>query len=120
MVGFTWYSLINQMDWDVAQRDERDMVNPVGHFDLDRRPRPVAATYRLTIRDFAHLLSTSSYDDRYAAYWRALEVLAGGEKTVILTSQGALHVTAELEQVPIGSALEPYSSRVTPHRNLKG
>jgi beta-glucosidase/6-phospho-beta-glucosidase/beta-galactosidase len=58
VVGFTWYSLTDQMDWDMALRDERNMVNPVGLFDLARRPRPVAATYRMIIRDFAGPLST--------------------------------------------------------------
>lgn len=53
VLGFTWYSLTDQMDWDVALRDERNMVNPVGLYDLDRRPRPVAAAYRQIIREFS-------------------------------------------------------------------
>ncbi len=57
VVGFTWYSLIDQVDWDVAVRDERAMVNPVGLYDLDRRPRPVAAAYRRITREFASQLS---------------------------------------------------------------
>jgi beta-glucosidase/6-phospho-beta-glucosidase/beta-galactosidase len=52
VLGFTWYSLTDQLDWDVAMRDERHLVNPVGLYDLDRRPRPVAAAYRQIIRQF--------------------------------------------------------------------
>ncbi len=53
VLGFTWYSLTDQVDWDVALGDERGLVNPVGLYDLDRRPRPVAAAYREIIREFA-------------------------------------------------------------------
>ena len=53
MLGFTWFSLIDQMDWDVALVNARNMVNPVGLYDLDRRPRPVAAAYRQIIQDLA-------------------------------------------------------------------
>ncbi len=53
VLGFTWYSLTDQVDWDVALGDERGLVNPVGLYDLDRRPRPVAAAYRAIIREFA-------------------------------------------------------------------
>jgi beta-glucosidase/6-phospho-beta-glucosidase/beta-galactosidase len=59
VLGFTWYSLIDQMDWDIGLRDERDMVNPIGLYDLDRRPRPVAAAYREIIREFTEQLSRS-------------------------------------------------------------
>ncbi len=52
VLGFTWYSLTDQMDWDVGLADERNLVNPVGLYDLDRRPHPVAAAYRQIIREF--------------------------------------------------------------------
>ncbi len=51
VLGFTWHSLTNQMDWDVGLADERNLVNPVGLDDLDRRPHPVAAAYRQIIRE---------------------------------------------------------------------
>ena len=41
MVGFTWYSLTDQTDWDSALRDIRGNVNPLGLYDLDRNIRPV-------------------------------------------------------------------------------
>ncbi len=59
VLGFTWYSLIDQIDWDVALADERNMVNPIGLYDLDRRPRPVATAYRRIIREFAEQLSAA-------------------------------------------------------------
>jgi len=57
VVGFTWFSLIDQMDWDVGLADERNMVNPIGLYDMDRRPRPVAAAYKRIIQEFAPQLS---------------------------------------------------------------
>jgi beta-glucosidase/6-phospho-beta-glucosidase/beta-galactosidase len=53
VVGFTWYSLLDQVDWDSALARERGVVNPVGLFDLQRRPRPVAAAYRTVLEEFA-------------------------------------------------------------------
>lgn len=50
VLGFTWYSLTDQLDWDIGLVQERDMVNPIGLFDLDRRERPVGAAYRALIR----------------------------------------------------------------------
>jgi beta-glucosidase/6-phospho-beta-glucosidase/beta-galactosidase len=57
VLGFTWYSLTDQMDWDVGLRDERGLVNPVGLYDLTRRPRPVTHAYREIIREFKETLS---------------------------------------------------------------
>ncbi len=37
IVGFTWYSLTDQMDWDTALREDAHRVNPVGLYDLDRK-----------------------------------------------------------------------------------
>jgi beta-glucosidase/6-phospho-beta-glucosidase/beta-galactosidase len=53
VVGFTWYSLLDQVDWDCALAQERGVVNALGLFDLQRRPRPVAAAYRELLRQFA-------------------------------------------------------------------
>jgi beta-glucosidase/6-phospho-beta-glucosidase/beta-galactosidase len=41
VVGFTWYSLTDQVDWDVALREENGRVNPLGLYDLDRNIRAV-------------------------------------------------------------------------------
>lgn len=46
VLGFTWYSLTDQVDWDDALRYPRDRVNPLGLFDLERNIRPVGEAYR--------------------------------------------------------------------------
>lgn len=46
VVGFTWYGLTDMTDWDVALRERRGTVNPVGLYDLDRKPRPVSEAFR--------------------------------------------------------------------------
>ena len=46
LVGFTWYSLTDQVDWDTALREPLGNVSPVGLFDLNRDPRPVGQAYR--------------------------------------------------------------------------
>ena len=46
VVGFTWFSLTDQIDWQNALREERNEVYPVGLYDLDRKIRPVGSAYR--------------------------------------------------------------------------
>jgi beta-glucosidase/6-phospho-beta-glucosidase/beta-galactosidase len=46
VLGFTWYSLTDQIDWDVELREQRGTVNPRGLFDLERKIRPVGHAYR--------------------------------------------------------------------------
>ncbi|NUJ81199.1 family 1 glycosylhydrolase [Methylocystis sp. FS] len=57
IVGFTWYSLTDQVDWDIALREPLGNVNPVGLFDLNRDPRPVGQAYRYLISLFSQELS---------------------------------------------------------------
>ncbi|HEY8572802.1 family 1 glycosylhydrolase [Phenylobacterium sp.] len=52
VVGFTWYSLTDQVDWDIALAEPLGNVNPVGLFDLNRDPRPVGQAYRHLIETF--------------------------------------------------------------------
>jgi beta-glucosidase/6-phospho-beta-glucosidase/beta-galactosidase len=52
VVGFTWYSLTDQVDWDIALAEALGNVNPVGLFDLNRDPRPVALAYKYLIERF--------------------------------------------------------------------
>jgi beta-glucosidase/6-phospho-beta-glucosidase/beta-galactosidase len=52
VIGFTWYSLLDQVDWDSALALDRGVVNPVGLYDLQRRPRPVAEAYQELLRQF--------------------------------------------------------------------
>ena len=60
IVGFTWYSLTDQMDWDVALREENNRVTPVGLYDLDRNIRPVGRSYKQLIQDWCHVLPAQS------------------------------------------------------------
>jgi beta-glucosidase len=46
ILGFTWYSLTDQVDWDSALREENGRVNELGLFDLDRNIRPVGLAYQ--------------------------------------------------------------------------
>lgn len=60
VVGFTWYSLTDQVDWDTALREENGRVNPLGLFDLDRQIRPVGIAYRDLIQAWGKVLPTQS------------------------------------------------------------
>ena len=51
VMGFTWFSLTDQIDWQHALRVERNEVYPVGLYDLDRRIRPVGIAYRKLIAE---------------------------------------------------------------------
>ena len=59
-VGFTWYSLTDQMDWDTALREPNMRVHPVGLYDLNREIRPVGRAYKQLIRDWRDVLPTQS------------------------------------------------------------
>ncbi|GAB3387173.1 family 1 glycosylhydrolase [Massilia agri] len=60
LVGFTWYSLTDQVDWDTALRENKGTVNALGLADLDRNIRPVGHAYRDLIRDWTEVLPTQS------------------------------------------------------------
>ena len=61
IVGFTWYSLTDQVDWDVALREDRGTVNALGLYDLDRNIRPVGTAYKQLIASWSDVLPTQSY-----------------------------------------------------------
>jgi beta-glucosidase/6-phospho-beta-glucosidase/beta-galactosidase len=60
VVGFTWYSLTDQIDWDIALREKRGNVHPVGLYDLDRHIRPVGESYKQLIASWGDVLPTQS------------------------------------------------------------
>jgi hypothetical protein len=60
IVGFTWYSLTDQVDWHHALRVERNEVTPVGLYDLDRVIRPVGRSYKQMIQDWRTVLPAQS------------------------------------------------------------
>jgi hypothetical protein len=85
IVGFTWYSLTDQVDWDTALREENGRVNPLGLYDLDRNIRRVGRSYKQLIRDWREVLPAQSvclvvpvvppseYDDALAVRRRETE-----------------------------------------------
>lgn len=60
IVGFTWYSLTDQVDWDSALRENNGRANALGLYDLERKIRPVGEAYRQLIRDWQQVLPTQS------------------------------------------------------------
>jgi beta-glucosidase len=82
-VGFTWYSLTDQVDWDTALCETNGNVHPVGLYDLNRQIRAVGRCYRQIIADWSQVLPTQSvcltvpivpaseYEDRAARRKRA-------------------------------------------------
>ncbi len=60
VMGFTWYSLTDQVDWDSALQFNNGNVNPVGLYDMDRRIRPVGEAYKKLIEDWRTVLPTQS------------------------------------------------------------
>jgi len=60
LVGFTWYSLQDQVDWDTALRENNGRVNPLGLVDLDRHIRPVGRAYQKLIAQWRETLPTES------------------------------------------------------------
>ncbi|HLL29575.1 MAG TPA: hypothetical protein VK403_01135, partial [Allosphingosinicella sp.] len=61
VVGFTWYSLTDQVDWDTALRETNGNVNPLGLYDLDRNIRAVGTAYKKLISDWRDVLPASSH-----------------------------------------------------------
>ena len=60
LLGFTWYSLIDQVDWDTALREDNGRVNPLGLYDLNRKIRPVGKVYQELIHEWRGTLPTQS------------------------------------------------------------
>ena len=60
IVGFTWYSLTDQMDWDTTLREDARRVNTVGLYDLERKIRRVGENYKRLIADWREMLPAGS------------------------------------------------------------
>ena len=61
ILGFTWYSLVDQVDWDSALREENNNVNPLGLYDLDRKIRPVGIAYKQLVETWRDILPMESH-----------------------------------------------------------
>jgi beta-glucosidase/6-phospho-beta-glucosidase/beta-galactosidase len=55
VLGFTWYSLTDQIDWDIELAEKKGTVNACGLYDLNRNPRPVAQAYRDLLQEFGQI-----------------------------------------------------------------
>jgi len=55
VLGFTWYSLIDQIDWDSQLTEKKGSVCACGLYDLERNPRPVADAYRQLLEAFGQI-----------------------------------------------------------------
>lgn len=60
ILGFTWYSLTDQVDWDTTLRENNGRINPLGLYDLERKPRAVGRAYRELIADWREVLPMQS------------------------------------------------------------
>src|SRR5262249_20201715 len=60
VLGFTWYSLTDQVDWDTALRENNGNVNPLGLYDLDRNIRPVGKAYKRIVANWSRLIVAHS------------------------------------------------------------
>jgi beta-glucosidase/6-phospho-beta-glucosidase/beta-galactosidase len=60
IIGFTWYGLVDMLDWDSALTKLRGHVNQVGLFTLDRKERKVGKAFRSLVETYAHLPISSS------------------------------------------------------------
>jgi len=61
IIGFTWYSLQHQVDWDSALRNDAGVVNELGLFDLNRNIMPVGEAYKKLIEDWKLILNEESF-----------------------------------------------------------
>lgn len=60
IVGFTWYSITDQVDWDTNLIGDNGNVNPLGLFDLDRAIRPVGRAFKAMVSAWRELLPVHS------------------------------------------------------------
>jgi beta-glucosidase/6-phospho-beta-glucosidase/beta-galactosidase len=73
VLGFTWYSLCDQMDWDTQLTERNCRVNECGLYDLDRQPRPVAAAYKQLIKEFGNITALAHGEMFEVTSGRAVE-----------------------------------------------
>jgi beta-glucosidase len=59
IIGFTWYSLTDQVDWDIGLRAKCGHVDANGLYDLDRKIRPVGQAYQGLVRDWGPVLANT-------------------------------------------------------------
>lgn len=55
VLGFTWYSLTDQIDWDTNLAEKNNRVNECGLFDLNRKIRLVGEAYEELLKEFGQI-----------------------------------------------------------------
>ena len=68
IIGFTWYSLLHQVDWDSALRNDAGIINELGLFDLNRNIMPVGKAYKTLIEHWKDILNEESYGLTFDAW----------------------------------------------------
>ena len=61
IVGFTWYSLTHQVDWNTALRENNGHIDELGLYDLNRQQMPVGRAYKKVIQQWQDVLASESY-----------------------------------------------------------
>ncbi len=67
IIGFTWYSLLHQVDWDTALREDRGYINELGLYDLNRQMMPVGRDYQALIRKWQPVLNEEDFGMHFTA-----------------------------------------------------
>ena len=67
ILGFTWYSLLHQVDWDSALRNDDGTVNELGLYDLDRNIMPVGEAYKSLISRWQPVLNEEDFGLHFSA-----------------------------------------------------
>jgi len=67
IIGFTWYSLLHQVDWDSALREDNGHINELGLFDLDRKIMPVGMDYKALIKKWQPILNEEDFGMHFTA-----------------------------------------------------
>jgi beta-glucosidase/6-phospho-beta-glucosidase/beta-galactosidase len=57
VLGFTWYSLIDQVDWDTALRENNGNINTLGMYDTNREIRPLGEAYHKLIAQWGPIMN---------------------------------------------------------------
>lgn len=61
LMGFTWYSLIDQVDWDTALREDNGRINALGLYDINRNIRDVGKAYKQLINQWKGILENETF-----------------------------------------------------------
>ena len=61
IIGFTWYSLIHQVDWDTALCKDDGVINELGLYDMNRKITPVGKAYKKLITNWKDVIGSENY-----------------------------------------------------------